>query len=179
MDLAPLDRRSFTTQMLSALSAFGLIETLVQGQLLAAAVKPIVHAWMVDLNELCQDLKGQKLKDTDFQKKLEDLYKKVNLKDLVELLDLDTLARATKLPSNGARSLIVDLSKVEGLPKRTVFGRQIFALGKGRSIVPHGHDNMCTGFIVLRGNCTWLPRSGQTRSCRVGMAPLIHPHYER
>ena len=23
---------------------------------------------------------------------------------------------------------------------------------KGRSIVPHGHDNMCTGFIVLRGD---------------------------
>ena len=24
-------------------------------------------------------------------------------------------------------------------------------LKKGRSIVPHGHDNMCTGFVVLRG----------------------------
>ena len=33
-----------------------------------------------------------------------------------------------------------------------MFGKQIFALKKGRSIVPHGHDNMCTGFIVLRGN---------------------------
>jgi len=31
----------------------------------------------------------------------------------------------------------------------------------------------------LSNEGTWLPRSGQTRSCRVGMAPLIHPHYER
>jgi hypothetical protein len=23
---------------------------------------------------------------------------------------------------------------------------------QGRSVVPHGHDNMCTGFIILRGN---------------------------
>ena len=23
---------------------------------------------------------------------------------------------------------------------------------KGRSVVPHGHDNMCTGFIILRGD---------------------------
>ena len=33
-----------------------------------------------------------------------------------------------------------------------MFGKQIFALRKGRSIVPHGHNNMCTGFIVLRGD---------------------------
>ena len=32
------------------------------------------------------------------------------------------------------------------------FGKQIFALNKGRSVVPHGHDNMCTGFIILRGS---------------------------
>src|SRR5262249_60239314 len=70
----------------------------------------------------------------------------------VKLIDLDKLAKDTKLPDNGAASLGVDLSKVEGMPKRYVFGKQIFALKKGRAIVPHGHDNMCTGFIVLRGN---------------------------
>src|SRR5439155_3070037 len=43
-------------------------------------------------------------------------------------------------------------SKVDGLPKRLVFGKQIFAMRQGRSVVPHGHDNMCTGFIILRGN---------------------------
>ena len=46
----------------------------------------------------------------------------------------------------------IDLSKVDGLPPWLVFGKQIFAMRKGRSIVPHGHDNMCTGFIVLRGS---------------------------
>jgi hypothetical protein len=25
---------------------------------------------------------------------------------------------------------------------------------KGRSVVPHGHDNMRTGFVILRGNFT-------------------------
>ncbi len=35
-----------------------------------------------------------------------------------------------------------------------MFGKQIFACRKGRSIVPHGHDNMATGFIVLRGSFT-------------------------
>src|SRR5438874_1237195 len=32
-----------------------------------------------------------------------------------------------------------------------IFGRQIFAMARGRSVVPHGHDNMATGFLVLKG----------------------------
>src|SRR5262249_23136388 len=56
-----------------------------------------------------------------------------------------------RYPEKGAANLGIDLSKVEGLP-RLAFGKQIFACQKGRSIVPHGHDNMCTGFIVLKGD---------------------------
>jgi hypothetical protein len=138
--------------MLGSLTAFGLIETLYSHDLLADAVKPVIHKWMVDLHTLSQDVKNQKIKDTDFQAKLEALYKRVDLAELIKLVDLDRVAKDLKYPARGARNLGVDLRKVEGLPKKLVFGKQIFALRKGRSIVPHGHDNMCTGFIVLRGN---------------------------
>ena len=55
------------------------------------------------------------------------------------------------LPDNGASNVGFDLSKVEGLPADVGFGKQIFGCKKGRPIVPHGHVNMCTGFIVLKG----------------------------
>src|SRR5262249_37960388 len=119
--------------------------------LFADAVKPTIDRWFKDLRELCQDVKTQKIKDIDFQAKLEELYRKVDLADLTALLDLDRLEKSAKLPDNGAANLGVDLSKVEGLPKALVFGKQIFAMKKGRAVVPHGHDNMCTGFIILRG----------------------------
>src|SRR5947207_2459722 len=38
-----------------------------------------------------------------------------------------------------------------GLPTSLVFGRQSFALKKGRSVIPHGHNNMATGFLILDG----------------------------
>ena len=41
---------------------------------------------------------------------------------------------------------------MEGLPTNLVFGHQIFALRKDRSVVPHGHDNMATAFLVLDGS---------------------------
>ena len=55
-------------------------------------------------------------------------------------------------PAKGAKSFSGDDLRVSGLPQKPVFGRQIFAMKKGRSVVPHGHDNMATGFLVLKGN---------------------------
>jgi hypothetical protein len=145
-------RRSFNGKMFGSLLAFGLIETLYNRNLLADEIKPVINKWMVDLAELCKDVKEQRIKDIDFQAKLEDLYKKVDLLELVKLVDLDRMEKNVKYPELGAANLGVDLTKVEGLPQKLVFGKQIFAMRKGRSVVPHGHDNMCTGFIVLRGD---------------------------
>jgi len=146
------NRRTFHQQLLGSLMTYGLIETLFHRDLFADAVKPVILQWMVELHDLSRSLKEHQLKDTDFQAKLEDLYKKVDLTELLGLLELERVSRTVKFPERGAASLGIDLSKVEGLPKRLVFGKQIFALRKDRSIVPHGHDNMCTGFIVLRGD---------------------------
>jgi hypothetical protein len=145
-------RRTFNHALLGTLTAYGLIETLFHHDAFAESVKSVIHKWLGELNTLSKDLKAdRKLKDTEFQTKLEELYKRVDLTDLLRLLDLDRVARTAKLPDNGAHSTGIDLSKVEGLPARLYFGKQIFGLKKGRSIVPHGHSNMCTGFIVLRG----------------------------
>lgn len=145
-------RRSFNTKMLSSLMAYGLIETLFNNNLFGQEVQPVVHKWMVELYDLSKDLKGQKLKDLEFQTKLEDLYKRVDLPELLKLLDFDRVAKTVKYPERGAANLGIDLTKVEGLPKQLVFGKQIFACQKDRSVVPHGHNNMCTGFIILSGN---------------------------
>ena len=51
-----------------------------------------------------------------------------------------------------------------------MFGRQVFAMKKGRSVVPHGHDNMATGFLVLEGR---LPRPA-LRPPRGSRRPLSH-----
>ena len=141
-----MNRREFTGSVL----AYGLIQMLWARDLLAEDIKPVVSQWFKNLNDLSQDLKGQKLKDTDFQAKMEDLYKKVDLAELVKFIDLDRIAEKAKLPDTGAHSAGFDLTKVDGI-KSLAFGKQIFCLKKGRAVVPHGHENMCTGFIVLRG----------------------------
>src|SRR5438105_15718570 len=91
-------RRSFNHKMLGSLMAYGLIETLFARDLLGDTVRPVIHQWMTDLNDLVRDLKSRKLKDVEFQAKLEELYKKVDLAELVKLVDLDRLTRCLKYP---------------------------------------------------------------------------------
>jgi hypothetical protein len=145
-------RREFSAQLLGSFVAAGLIESLFRNNLFAESVKPIVGPWLSDLTAATRELKGGKLKDTEFQAKMEELYRKVNLPELVNAVQLDKLAAKNNLPDNGAGNWGIDFKAIEGAPASPGFGKQIFGLKKGRSIVPHGHHNMCTGFIVLRGD---------------------------
>jgi hypothetical protein len=144
-------RREFHSRILHSAVAFGLVEFLWTRDLFAEPVKPTIDKWFLELATMSKDLKDRKLTDLEFQAKMEDLYKRVDLKALCGSIKLDEAAKK-KLPDNGAANYGFDLGKVEGLPKNLVFGKQIFGCGKGRSIVPHGHLNMCTGFIVLKGH---------------------------
>lgn len=149
--MAAPSRREFHKTLLGSAIAYGLIESLWSQNLFAAEVKPVLDQWFRELYELGQDLRGQKLKDVEFQAKMEELYARVDLPALVQFVKLDQIAKERQLPDNGAINLGIDLAQVEGLPANVGFGKQIFGMKQGRSVVPHGHRNMCTGFIVLHG----------------------------
>jgi hypothetical protein len=148
-------RRQFTARLLGSVVTFGLVETLWSRDLFADPVKPTIEKWLKELTGMAADLKGRKLTDLEFQTKMEDLYKRVDLQALCGVVKLDELEKKP-LPANGAASFGFDLTKVEGLPPDLRFGKQIFGCRKDRSVVPHGHVNMCTGFIILKG--TWHGR---------------------
>ena len=145
-------RRAFARHAIEALAAVALLEGLAVHRLFGQDVKPVVVDWLKELNAISKDVVDHKSKDVEFQAALERLYAKVDLASLLKTLDFDRVAKGLDLPDKGARSLPVEYRNVAGLSTKLVYGRQIFAMKKGRSVVPHGHDNMATGFIVLSGN---------------------------
>ncbi|MFQ5733078.1 MAG: hypothetical protein ACE5KM_14145 [Planctomycetaceae bacterium] len=149
---ATLDRRDFSRQALGSLLTFSLLETLASNDLFADEIKPVTTKWLTQVNELGKQVKGQTLKQTDWQKQIEALFKQVELPELLRLVNFDRLTKDLKFVDNGARSLRFKFPKVEGLPTKYVFGKQIFALKKDRSVVPHGHNNMATAFLILKGD---------------------------
>lgn len=147
-----LSRREFTQHSLGAILTYTLLETVFTRELLSADGKRVTKLWLNDLQQLGHDVKGQKLKQTEWQQKVEELYKTVDLPDFLKFLNFDELAAGVKFKSQGELSLRPTFPEVEGLPKQFVFGHQIFALKKDRSVVPHGHDNMATAFLILKGD---------------------------
>src|SRR5687767_13631760 len=148
--MSQVSRRTFARQTLGSLLTFSLLETLYQCDAFADNVKPVAYRWVKGMAELGKDLKDQKLKQEEWQKKMEELYSQVDLPEILELIDFDKLTKNLTLVDNGVRSLRFSFKQVEGVPENLVYGKQIFAFKKGRSVVPHGHNNMATAFLVLR-----------------------------
>jgi len=151
-DASHLDRRDFAKATLGSLLTFSLLETLAGNDLFAAKIKPTAEQWLTQVNELGRAVKGQEIPQIEWQLQVEELFKKVDLKELLSLIDFERLAKNAKLVDNGARRIGFKFPKVEGVPTDFVYGKQIFGLKKGRSVVPHGHNNMATAFLVLKGD---------------------------
>lgn len=147
-----LTRRQFAQQSLGGLLTYSLLQTLFVHDAFGAEMKLLAAKWLKDLNDLSQDVKGAKLKQTDWQVKVDELFGQVDLADTLKFIDFEKLTADIKLRDEGELSLRAKLPQVEGLPTNLVFGHQVFALGKDRSVVPHGHNNMATAFLILKGN---------------------------
>lgn len=151
--LKPIDRRQFHSQTLGSLLTFSLLETLFEGDAWNAAVQPIAAKWLADLNSFCQDVKHRKLTQVEWQQQVEQLMAQVELPELLKLVDFEKLESQIKFKDKGERSVRQKFPEVEGLPAQLVFGHQIFGLKQGRSVAPHGHNNMATAFLMLKGQC--------------------------
>lgn len=150
--MTQVTRRSFNHGALGSLLTLSLLETLFETDAFASEVKPITAKWLQDLNQLGLDVKGEKLTQLIWQERVETLFKQVDLPDLMKFIDFDKLTTNLQFRERGERSMKPKFPEVEGLPTDLVFGHQVFGLQKGRSVVPHGHDNMATAFLILQGD---------------------------
>lgn len=146
-----LTRRSFSSVSLGALLTASFIDLLTTRRLFADENTGTI-GYIRQINDLSRDLKNQKVEPIAWQKQIEEWFVRVDVPELMSLVDFDRLTKDVQIPGNGARSLRFRFREDSGLPTGLVFGKQIFALGKGRSVVPHGHDNMATAFLILKGD---------------------------
>lgn len=139
-----LTRREFS---LGALAAFAFARSLP-----AEVLRAFSGAWLGELDALSRAVQKRELPQLEWQAKVEALFAKVPLEDFLAYIDFPSLEKkGMEFNGKGAKSLRIDFPKADGVPASLVFGRQLFALKKGRSVVPHGHNNMATAFLILKG----------------------------
>jgi len=150
--MSTLSRREFQQHALGSLLTWSLLDTVFSRQAFSEEIKLVAQQWLTELNSMSQDLRGQKLDPLTWQKQVETLFARVDLPEMLKFIDFDKLAKNAKPKDRGELSVRATLPKVDGLPTDLIFGHQVFVLNKDRSVVPHGHDNMATAFLVLKGD---------------------------
>lgn len=149
--MSTINRRDFAKTTVGSLVTYSLLNTLFQQQLFSAEIKPVAAQWIKDIHELGEDLKGTKLSQLQWKEQCEKLFAQADLKDLMKFVDFGGRISSTPFRDKGERPIRFKFPEVEGLPTNLVFGHQIFKLKKGQSVVPHGHNNMATAFLIMKG----------------------------
>ena len=149
--MTELNRRDFAKGTVESLVTYSLLSTLFNNELFGSEIKPVAAQWLKDIHELGQDLKGKKLTQLQWKAQCEKLFAQADLKDLMKFVNFGGRISSTPFREKGERPIHFKFPEVEGLPTNLVFGHQIFKLKKGQSVVPHGHNNMATAFLIMKG----------------------------
>ena len=91
--MTAVSRREFNQQTVGSLLTLSLLETLYATDAFTAEIKPVTARWLAELDELGRDLKGQKLGQVQWQERVEGLFAKVELSELLKFIEFDKLTK--------------------------------------------------------------------------------------
>lgn len=146
-----MNRRNFGKNLLASIASYALMDSLFASEAILNKITPITKHWAIELHEFCNDLKKQSITPLEWQKQVAKLYAKIELKELLQFINFENLIKGFQYPDLGVNTKYVKFPKLSGLPERTVFIKKVFGMKKDRAIIPHGHSNMTSAHLILKG----------------------------
>lgn len=105
--------------------------------------------WVKAIELLSRDLREGAISPTEWQDGLAEIVSGVQLAEVLEAVDFERAASRTPFAEFGVATSKLVLPDAAGAP-RTVFTK-LFAVARGRAIIPHGHVGMASGHLVAKG----------------------------
>lgn len=146
-----MDRRAFTMDMMATVTSFALMDSLFAFNGIASKIKPLTDHWSIQLNEFCSDLRTDSITVVQWQEKIEELYAQIELEEILKFIQFEQLIKGFQYPDLGVSTRKVTFPKLIGLPANTIYVKKIFGMKKDRAIIPHGHSNMASAHLILKG----------------------------
>ena len=106
---------------------------------------------LAELDELSAALQRAEIDGVDWQLRARALLSGVAPDELRAALELDWASITARTQTAGRAELRLEPGELRGSPSSPRFRRKLFALGPGHAIVPHGHRNLVSAFLVLDG----------------------------
>lgn len=150
-----MNRRELLKSLAGSVASYALFRTLFTRDVFADAIKPVTSFWLKSLHEMSMDLQAGKITPGQWQVKIDELFDRVEVGELIAMIDFDRLIQGFEYPDLGVNTKWVKFPELEGLPEQLAFYSKIFGMRRDRAIIPHGHHNMVSCHYVLQGEL-WL-----------------------
>ncbi len=170
-------RRRFAADLARTLLLAPLLDLLVDAQALAGDAHPRAEALRERLARLSTALRAGELDPQGWQRASATLCADIRDSPLLRELRVERLVE--RLDDDPRRPRSWNLDREPGLPATAGVRDRLFIFGRGEAIVPHGHDNLVSLFIVLRGRfrARHYDRLADTRS-HIVIRPTIDREVE-
>ncbi len=146
MDTDNSDRRAFLIRL-------GSVAALLSGGLSARAFGQSAGSYLQDLagnlDRPTSALRETSLSEQAWRDAINEVLAEIDLDDLLAAMDFEALASRTGYAERGVATAPVRM--MDDQRRRLSFHPKMFAVGQGRAIVPHGHDNMVSAHLTLSG----------------------------
>lgn len=146
-----MDRKKFIKGLLGTITSFALMDSLIASNAINPKIRPLTEHWAILIHEYCSDLKKDAIDPVEWQSLIHELYQKIDLTELVQFIDFDRLLKGFEYPDLGVSTKMVRFPKLTGLPERTSYVKKVFGMQRDRAIIPHGHSNMSSAHLILKG----------------------------
>lgn len=146
-----LSRRTFTRDLMGSLLSLSLLRGLCAADALDGPVRAHARRWLVEMEEVTKAMRAGGVRQAEWQKAIEALLARVEMKDLLAAIDYERLAKSAVFPEDHESAEEIAFTPTEGLPAELSFMPFFYAMRKGVAIVPHGHRNMASMHMILKG----------------------------
>ena len=143
-------RREFAQSVIKSMTTYALVGAAISSN--ATENSQQAKSWSDQINEMSADLRSSKLSALEWQRRVEEVYRNVDLSQLLKQIDFPKLERSLKVAENGINLRKLNFRDVPGLPSDISYRTVIFGMQDGRSVVPHGHHNLVSGHLVIKGS---------------------------
>jgi len=112
-----------------------------------------IGEWMKNLDSLGRALLNGQINALAWQDGMDDLYGNIDIDTLLQSIDFDHVINNSTfdLVDQSRNFTHVHLLPNTGAPENLAVTTKVAKIGKGRSILPHGHLNMVSAFLTLSG----------------------------
>lgn len=135
-------------ELLVQLATYSTVANLV-GRASASPQAKNVTYWLHKTDELTAMLRGEVITIQDWRDGLDQLNRHLDLTALLQEMGYEDLIAVTQFAELGVSTAKLDFGD-HGI-RELSFYPKLFAVDKGRAIIPHGHSNMVSAHLITSG----------------------------